>query len=189
MSLPYKTRWIRPRLLALLGATLAATAWFSGTHDAEDTSIATASTTPRPSPATHGDHRVETSAAALSHGLARMSARADFPALNATGRRAWSPPTTKSPASASAAAAQAAPAPETPPFPYQWVGLWEQAAEDDNTGPNAPMAVIAGANATRIVKRGDVIDRQWRIEAITPTAVRLVYLPLSSPLTITMTPS
>jgi hypothetical protein len=47
-------------------------------------------------------------------------------------------------------------------------------------------AVILGPRSTWIVKAGDVIEEEWRVDAVLPRAVTLTYLPLSQTQTVSM---
>lgn len=117
-----------------------------------------------------------------------MGKRTDFSELGGAGQRAWS--ANAPPASVTTAVNDPAVSiQQAPPFPYQWVGRWEPALDDSGAaGTPAPMAVIAGNRTTWVVKRGDLIDAQWRVDAITATSMELTYLPLSSTQKISMAP-
>lgn len=127
------------------------------------------------------------------------ASRAAFAPLSAVGRQAWSanlPPPPPPPPPAPP------PRPVAPAFPYQMVGRWEEpprpAAGPASTPPAASaagpapaahsvaLAVITGPQSTWVVKAGDVIEGQWRIDAVTASAVNLTYLPLSQPQTVAM---
>jgi hypothetical protein len=47
-------------------------------------------------------------------------------------------------------------------------------------------AVLSSAQATWVVKAGDVIEGQWRIDQIQDRQMRLTYLPLKQSLSISM---
>jgi hypothetical protein len=51
------------------------------------------------------------------------------------------------------------------------------------------MAVVAGPLTTWVVKPGDVIQGQWRVDAIDGSQMRVTYLPLSQSQTVGMRPS
>ena len=67
--------------------------------------------------------------------------------------------------------------PVAPPFPHAWVGRYV----DD-----VPRAVITGASTTWVLKVGDVIDGQWRIDTIQDRQLGVTYLPLQQALSVTM---
>lgn len=74
--------------------------------------------------------------------------------------------------------------PMAPPFPHQWVGRF-----DDEASPGSkPLrrAVISGSVSTWVVREGDVIEGQWRVDQIQERLVRLTYLPLQQSQTVAM---
>lgn len=155
-----------PRQLALFGAlglSLAATAWVSQ-HD-DDTSEPVAAV-PRRAAA-------RPAAPADWPGPA-ASARTAWPALDAQARAAWgeaAPVTaaTAPPPTPATPAADAPPPPSAPPFPYQLVGRLTD---------GATRAVLNNAQRSAVVGVGEVVDGQWRVDAIEPTGLRLTFLPL-----------
>lgn len=74
--------------------------------------------------------------------------------------------------------------PVAPPFPHQWVGRFDDEA---STG-SKPLrrAVISGSVSTWVVREGDVIEGQWRVDQIQERLVRLTYLPLQQSQTVAM---
>jgi hypothetical protein len=121
---------------------------------------------------------------AIEVALAGLQARSGFAPLSDAGRRAWSAAVTeRAPGIASASSAPVAAAPA---FPYQWIGRWDPTADDGDSKPPEPSAVIAGPSSTWVVRPGDLIEGQWRVEAITPTALQLTYLPLATRQTLSM---
>lgn len=121
---------------------------------------------------------------ALQEQLQRLSERSEFGELSAQGRKAWAsalppPPPPPKPLPP--------PPPQAPPFPYQFVGRWQ----DDAPSPGASAAastsaIVAGPLTTWVVKTGDVIEGQWRVEAIEGSQLRVLYLPLSQSQTVDM---
>ena len=175
---------IRPGLLMLLAAVVAAGLFFAFTGEPPATDAAEVAVAVR-----HGSKPDEATATrqrlrALNRGLAAWSQRAAFVPLSDAGRRAWES-RAPNPALASVADAAAVP-PAAPAFPYEWVGRWDEPSADG--GAPSQRIVIAGPRSTWVLKPGDVIERQWRIDAIGPGTVQLTYLPLSQPQTISMTP-
>jgi len=97
------------------------------------------------------------------------------------------------------------PPPVAPPFPHRWVGrfidepstvagaasassavLASPAAMPSSAAGGVQRAVLAGTLATWVVKAGDVIEGQWRIDQIQDRQMRLTYLPLKQSLSISM---
>ncbi|WP_374592283.1 hypothetical protein [Aquabacterium sp.] len=129
----------------------------------------------------------------LTEQVARWQTRGAFDTLGEVGNAAWSSKVPPPPPPPKHVPPPPPPPPVAPPFPYQWVGRWQEPA-----APAAPasasakraatreLAVITGPNQTWVVKPGDVIEGQWRIDAITDTSVQLTYLPLSQTQTISM---
>jgi hypothetical protein len=153
-----------PRQLALFGAlglSLAATAWVSR----DDEAASTVAPAPR-----------RTAAAAVDAtggwpGPA-ASARAEWPALDPQARAAWgdaTPVVAAPPSPAPPEVTQAPPPPAAPPFPYQFVGRMTDAR---------PRAILNNAQRSAVVGVGEVVDGQWRIDAIEAGGLRLTYLPL-----------
>jgi hypothetical protein len=103
-------------------------------------------------------------------------ASADWPRLS--GRDGWDPPAPpappappRQPARAEAAPASAPPAaaPATPPLPYRWIGRI-----DDALGAQA---LLAGPTRTVAVRVSDVLEGQWRVDAVHEATVTLSWLP------------
>lgn len=153
-----------PRQLALFGAlglSLAATAWVS--HDDEAAPVAAA---PRRALA------AAVPSAADWPGPA-ASARGGWAILDAQARSAWgeaAPAAAAPPAPPpQVEAADEPPPPTAPPFPYQLVGCL-------NDG--RPRAILNNAQRSAVVGAGEVVDGQWRVDAVEPGGLRLTYLPL-----------
>ena len=64
-----------------------------------------------------------------------------------------------------------APPPSAPPVPYTFIG---RLSEDEST-----TVFLAAGDRNLVVKPGDVIDSNYRVDAVTDTAVSLTYLPLN----------
>jgi hypothetical protein len=72
--------------------------------------------------------------------------------------------------------------PQPPAFTREWVGRF-----DELGGPKTiERAVLAGPRNTLLVKAGDVIEGQWRVDGIHERTMNLTYLPLNLPLTVAM---
>lgn len=48
------------------------------------------------------------------------------------------------------------------------------------------MAVLTSPQNTWVVKAGELIEGQWRVDTVRPTSVTLTYLPLSQQQTVSM---
>jgi hypothetical protein len=150
-----------PRQLALFGAlglSLAATAWVSRQDEAEPVAAAPRRNAPAPA----------------DWPGAAASARTAWPALDAQARTAWgeaAPVAAAPPAPADAPAQDPTPAPPTaPPFPYQLVGRLTD---------GATRAILNNAQRSAVVGAGEVVDGQWRVDAVEAGGLRLTYLPLA----------
>ena len=97
-----------------------------------------------------------------------------------------------------------------PRFPHAWIGRVNDEAVNAVTAPAAAAvanasaaasgataaparparpiqrAVLAGPVATWVVKEGDVIEGQWRVDSIQDRTMRLTYLPLQQSQTVSM---
>lgn len=145
-------------LFSALGLALAATAWVSG----EDEAVPIAAAQPRrTAPAAPPDWPGPAS-----------GARAEWPAADAQARAAWGdapPAAAPPPPPPVATTATAPPLPAAPPFPYQLVGRLTDGAS---------RAILNNAQRSAVVGAGEVIDGQWRVDAVEPAGLRLTYLPL-----------
>lgn len=163
-------------LFAALAASLAATAWVTVQDE------------PAAAPAPARRLAGSGAAKAAEWPAPVPASRPDWPAAEPLARRAWGEPALDAPAMAAPtdgpAAAQAAADPDTepapPPFPYSLVGRMS----DGQT-----RAVLDGPSRSRIVAVGDVIDGQWRVEAIEPAGLRLRHLPDGPTQTLPFSPS
>lgn len=68
--------------------------------------------------------------------------------------------------------------PVAPRFPHSWVGR----VNDDAV----QRAVLSGPVSTWVVRQGDVIEGQWRIDRIQDRTMTLTYLPLAQSQTVSM---
>lgn len=90
------------------------------------------------------------------------------------------------------------PPPMAPRFPHAWIGRVNDetvsaapAASSASAAPARPArpiqrAVLAGPVATWVVKEGDVIEGQWRVDRIQDRSMSLTYLPLQQSQTVSM---
>jgi hypothetical protein len=98
---------------------------------------------------------------------------------------AWepAPPPPPSPAALSAqkaAAARAAnpPQPQAPPLPFKVIGRFEDG--------DSYAAIAQSGQVTHVMRRGDVIERNYRVEEVNQKAVTLMYLPLQIKQTLSL---
>ena len=106
-----------------------------------------------------------------------VAPRGAWPAPSPAALRAWGQPAPVPVRVAGVAAAMptappptpAAAAPAAPTAPYRWLG---RVVEDGQA-----RVLLSGATQTVLLGRGDVIDGQWRIEAVNETAIDLLWLP------------
>lgn len=177
-----------PRQLALCGAlaaTLAATAWVA--TQPEEAAATAAVVQPA--------HRRAATASAVPATLASSpttAASADpvrQPWAEAPPEQfaAWQPPPPPPPPPAPPPPppiAAAPPPPMAPPMTYQMIGRLVE-----GEGAKAiEVALLADSNSTLSVRRGDVIDGQWRVEQVSASGVSLVWLPAKLPQMIVFRP-
>lgn len=122
---------------------------------------------------------------ALMQGVVAWQTRAaSGPDLAGGQPMAWA--SLKPPAPVAQTASQMTPQrPVAPTFPHAWVGR----VNDEALSPSSPMvprAVLVGPQTTWVVRAGDVIEGQWRIDLIQDRSMRLTYLPLQQQQTVAM---
>ena len=177
---------VRRQRLAIAGAiTVAATVWALLQPDDVAAPAATgrerAGTAPRaagPPPARGAQSSTPSSVAAIAAAPAPARRwptppdtehRATWQAGSAQGMAAWNPPPPPPPPPAPPAAPAAAPAPpQAPPFPYTLIGRLDD---------GEPCALLSGPLRSFGVKATEVIDGQWRVDAVQPQGVTLTWLP------------
>ena len=137
---------------------------------------------------------------ALADGAARWSLRLQTGAAQPLGGQpapsAWqalSPPAPPPAPVAEIRQAEAEPPAQAPPFPHKWIGRFiDEAADGGQTRepatPAAPVrrAIVAGPASTWVLREGDVIEGQWRVDKIGDQTLALTYLPLHQPQTVAM---
>jgi type IV secretory pathway VirB10-like protein len=112
--------------------------------------------------------------------------RAPWPAVSALGTAAWrgpDVPKVQAPVPAQPVVAKANPAPATPEapnFPYVLIGRI-----DDGT----PQAMLSGPSRSFGARVNEVIDGQWRVDAVGPQSMSLTWLPGSIKKTVTFASS
>lgn len=68
------------------------------------------------------------------------------------------------------------PAPVAPPLPFGYLGKYIEGSTE--------LLVLTRGNRVITAAKGDVLDNQYRIERIDPSAVQILYLPLNQPQTL-----
>ena len=176
---------LQPRQLALggvLAATLAATAWVATRPD--DGVAPAAAAVRRPAlavPAPAGPQAAQASQASQG-GNARQPWAEASPAQLA----AWqAPPLPPPPPVPRSTAAVPPPPPMAPPLPYQMIGRVVEA----EGGQAVEVALLSGPNSALSVKRGDLIDGQWRVEQVSASGVSLTWLPARLPQNLVFRPA
>lgn len=163
---------VTPRQLALggaLAATLAATAWVATRPDDDTAAPAVAALPARQSAASAPGARPVAADTEGRHPWAEAS-----PAQLA----AWQPPPPPPPPPAPPPAAPAPPPPPmAPPLPYEMIGR----VVEGEGAKAVEVALLTGPNKALSVKRGDVIDGQWRVEQVSTSGVSLTWLPAKLP--------
>jgi hypothetical protein len=184
-------------LMAMLAAALGLTVWMASQDDAATVEpVSKQGSRPAARSAEHAADRTEQPAKpaaqargadgpqpwerqALIDGVTRWQARAHGAWPPMASPQAWDsvlpppPPVVK-------ASVEAPPPPVAPPFPHQWLGRF-----NDETPP-VPRAVVSGPQSTWVVRAGDVIEGQWRVDRIQDRTMTLTYLPLQQVQTIAM---
>ena len=155
----------------VLCMTLAAALWVSQGEEAESAPDSAAAA--RPGPA-HPPSRREASADGTPPLLLdRLARRAPAgPNQDAFAGRSWvapPPPVVEAPPAA----------PSAPPLPFTYIGKMQEG----ETGP-LTIYLVQGEQAYS-VKKGDVIDKTYRVESMDTTHIVLTYLPLAVKQTLT----
>jgi len=101
-----------------------------------------------------------------------------LPNGDAFAKLTWLPP--PPPVLAPAPQALAPVVPQAPPLPFTFVGLLEQ-------GATRTQAFLAKGDALLVVAEGDMLDSNtYRVESVSAQQIVVMYLPLSTPQTITL---
>lgn len=152
----------RVLIAAALGATLAAVWWLpdDATPDADQRP---------PSPAA-APRSAEADLAALPAELARAPLTTEG-AADAFAMRSWRPPPPPPPK-------VKPPAPTAPPLPYTYLGKLVEG--------EAIIVFLARAGQNVTVRVGDRVDGQYRIDAVSESALELTYLPLDQKQTLSL---
>ncbi|XHS77029.1 hypothetical protein ACFJGW_14995 [Burkholderiaceae bacterium UC74_6] len=156
---------------SLLAATAAATLWASQIVDGEDEVQAVAGASHRaPAPLA----RPKTATAAETPSTRQAASlntlpRTQWPEAAASELAAWMPPPPPPPVVQQAVAPAAPPVPEMPRLPYELIGRLVEAGR--------PVALLAGPMRTLAVPAGELIDRQWQVDAIDERGLTLTHKP------------
>jgi len=103
--------------------------------------------------------------------------RAPFDAALAAGiAQAWEPPPPAPPSAAALAAQKAAltakaPPPQAPTLPFRVIGIF-----NDGT---STAAIVQSGQVVHVLRPGDVVERNYRVEAVNEKEATLMYLPLN----------
>lgn len=136
--------------------------------------------------------------AALVDGIRQWQARINPGERQATfdaNRQPWSSARPPAPPPPPVLAQQDAPPPPpmAPRFPHAWVGRFNDepialaaGAASDPAKAGIARAVLTGPQSTWVVRAGDVIEGQWRVDRIQDRTMSLTYLPLQQQQTIAM---
>lgn len=87
--------------------------------------------------------------------------------------RDWTPPPPPPP---KALPPPPPPPPMAPPLPYRYLGKW---LEDGRL-----VVFLRSGNRSVLVKEGEVLDGQWKVDEIAPRMMRFTYLPLAQTTTL-----
>ncbi len=171
-------------LFAALLLSLASSAWLAFQPDEAETDampVATSQAPPLARPS-EGASRRATRPVQAWPALPKPRDPAPWP-LGADALAAWQPlPPPPAPPPAVTRAPDTAPAAQSAPvFPYQLIGRVE--------GEGQTFALLNGPLRTLSVKAQDTIDSQWRVEAVLPTGVSLLWLPSGQKQTLLFRPS
>jgi hypothetical protein len=156
-------------LIVALAVTLGAVYWASRLDSSQEVE---AVAVPRPR-ASDGPAKVVHGTGELDLGRLRRGPSVD-PAADPFALRDFrpAPPVVKRPIAAPAAQADApAPPPQAPPLPFAYLG---KLAEGNST-----TVFLSMGDRNLVVRTGDVIDNNYRVEEVTEAAVVLTYLPLT----------
>ena len=120
---------------------------------------------------------------------AAPTARTPWPEIDAMAGRAWAPASLPLPlsqhaaasaaqaAAAAAAASASASAPAaTPPFPYAWIGQMEVEGR--------VQIYLSSPQRLVVAHEGDVLDANWRVDAVMPGRLQITWLPTDTPVAV-----
>ena len=160
------TPTVRRRLLfGLLAACAAAVAW-DRLRAAPPPVVAEA--VARPATSTSEPPAVTRATHAASHGLLALQDRAGYDAVGGDAFPSVAPPPTALPASSSAPVE--APRPTAPALPFTVIGKKQDAGRWE--------VYLARGDQTLVATVGAALGAEYRVTAITPSRMTLIYLPL-----------
>jgi hypothetical protein len=159
-------------LILALAVTLGAVYWASRMDTSEEAVEPIAASRPRAAPV--GPARVAQGSGELDLERLRRGPSVD-PTADPFALRDFrpAPPVVKHPIALPAAevAPPPPPPPQAPPLPFLYLG---KLAEGDNT-----TVFLSMGDRNLVVRTGDVIDNNYRVEEVTDAAVVMTYLPLT----------
>lgn len=87
--------------------------------------------------------------------------------------QAWEPPPPPPPPppGAAALAALKPPPPQAPPLPFRVIGRFSDGV--------SAAAIVQAGQITHVLRRGDVVERNYRVEEVNDKEATLMYLPLN----------
>jgi hypothetical protein len=180
---------MKPILWLALVAALAATAYVSTQEGDEVEAVTRGSAADAPELSTRNGRRTAPASRQAPSAEADLQGRSKAHLVQSVSRwqarlqpstpvRAWSTAwSSQQPPPPPPEPVLAPPPPRAPAFPHVWVGRYI----DDQ-----PRAIINGPTTTWVVKAGDVIEGQWRVDRIQDRQLQLTYLPLQQTLTVAM---
>ena len=130
-------------------------------------------------PETGGSSQAESAVSLDSASTASERIATETPQADPFVPRSWLPPPPPPP-SMSAVAPALPPTPTAPAMPFNFIG------QIDN-GADLPKAFLTHSESLHIVAKGDLVEKVYRVESITPTKVVLTYLPMMQEQSINLT--
>jgi hypothetical protein len=156
--------------IAALAVTLGAVYWASRLDGSEEKVEVVADSRPRP--AASDTPRASYGSGELDLERLRRGPSAD-PSVDPFALRNFrpAPPVVKRPIALPEAEVAPPPPPQAPPLPFSYMG---KLAEGDST-----TVFLSMGDRNLVVRPGDVIENNYRVEEVTDVAVVLTYLPLT----------
>lgn len=157
-------------LYGALAATLVAV-WWSSNLPQKDTEVTA------PPPAVAAKSPKSTVRPEPSEPQTRPTERMSVATLDAFATRNWTPPAPP-PSRLKFIPPPPPPVPVAPPLPYRYLGKLQESGH---------LVVFLSNNAQPLLVRGgEVLDQQWRVDEITPRLVRFTFIPLAQSATLTI---
>jgi hypothetical protein len=166
-------------LIAGLAATLGAMLWVDRRgKDADESVVPTVDRRPLARAPAPAEVKAAPSAAVNAHGLDLTRLQrpgsmepGDDPFADRRPKPAVAERLERPPSAPVEALAVPLPPPSAPPVPYTFIGRLSEA--------ESTTVFLAAGDRNLVVKPGDVIDNNYRVDAVTDHAVSLTYLPLN----------